>query len=87
MATRVLMPQAGQDLETGLVRQWLKAEGDLVTKGEPLVEIETEKLALAVDSPADGVLLKIVVPDDTEAPILSTIGYVGEPGEALPENA
>ena len=41
MATRVLMPQAGQDLETGTVTQWLKAEGDAVTKGESIVAIET----------------------------------------------
>jgi pyruvate/2-oxoglutarate dehydrogenase complex dihydrolipoamide acyltransferase (E2) component len=84
VSTRVLMPQAGQDLETGLVRRWLKAEGDHVAKGEPLVEIETEKLALAVESPATGTLLRILVPDDSEVPILSTIGYIGEPGEDLP---
>ena len=87
MATKVVMPQAGQDLETGVVRQWLKAVGDPVAKGEPLVEIETEKIALAVESPADGVLLRIVVPDDTETPILSTIGYVGAPGEDIPDGS
>ena len=85
MATRVVMPQAGQDLETGMVKHWLKAEGDPVAKGEPLVEIETEKITLAVESPAAGVLLRIVVPDETETPILSTIGYVGQPGEPVPD--
>jgi pyruvate/2-oxoglutarate dehydrogenase complex dihydrolipoamide acyltransferase (E2) component len=79
------MPQAGQDLETGAVKQWLKAEGDAVAKGEPLVEIETEKITLAVESPVDGVLLRILVPDNTETPILSTIAYIGEPGESVPE--
>ena len=68
MATRVVMPQAGQDLETGVVRHWLQAEGDPVAKGEPLVEVETEKLTLEVESPAAGVLLRILVPDDTESP-------------------
>jgi pyruvate/2-oxoglutarate dehydrogenase complex dihydrolipoamide acyltransferase (E2) component len=87
VATRVVMPQAGQDLETGMVKQWLKAEGDPVAKGEPLVEIETEKITLAVEAPADGVLLRILVPDDTETPILSTIGYIGRPGEAVPDSA
>ncbi len=86
MATRVVMPQAGQDLETGVVKHWLKGEGDLVSKGEPLVEIETEKINLAVESPADGVLLKILVPNETETPILSTIAYVGQPGEDVPES-
>lgn len=85
MATRVVMPQAGQDLETGVVKQWLKAEGDPVAKGEPLVEIETEKINLAVESPVDGVLLRILVPDETETAILSTIAWIGQPGEPVPD--
>lgn len=81
MATRVVMPQAGQDLETGTVTHWLKAVGDPVAKGEPLVEVETEKISLEMEAPASGVLLKILVPDQTQTPILSTIGIIGEPGE------
>jgi pyruvate/2-oxoglutarate dehydrogenase complex dihydrolipoamide acyltransferase (E2) component len=81
VATRVVMPQAGQDLDTGTVTQWLKAVGDRVTKGEPLVEVETEKISLEMEAPASGVLLKILVPDKTQTPILSTIGIIGEPGE------
>ena len=81
MAVKVIMPQAGQDLETGVVKQWLKAEGDVVAKGEPIVQIETEKVNLDVEAPAAGVLLKIVVPSETETPIFSTIGVIGEPGE------
>lgn len=81
MATKVVMPQAGQDLETGLVKRWLKAEGDQVAKGEPIVQIETEKISLDVESPADGVLLRILVPEETEAAILSTLGIIGQPGE------
>ena len=83
MATRVVMPQAGQDLETGVVQHWLKAEGDRVAKGESLVEIETEKLTLEVEAPAAGVLLRILVPDDTEIADLSTIAIIGEPGEEI----
>lgn len=81
MATKVIMPQAGQDLETGIVRRWLKAEGEPVTKGEGLVEVETEKLTLEVESPASGVLLRILAANDTEVPVFSTIGVIGEPGE------
>jgi pyruvate/2-oxoglutarate dehydrogenase complex dihydrolipoamide acyltransferase (E2) component len=81
MATRVVMPQAGQDLETGVVTQWLKAAGDPVTKGESLVVIETEKISVELEAPATGTLLQILVPDQGEAPILSTIGIIGEPGE------
>jgi pyruvate/2-oxoglutarate dehydrogenase complex dihydrolipoamide acyltransferase (E2) component len=81
MAVKVIMPQAGQDLETGLVKHWLKAEGDPVAKGEPIVQIETEKVNLDVEAPAAGVLLRILVPDDTETAILSTIAVIGDPGE------
>ena len=83
MAVRVVMPQAGQDLETGVVKRWLKAEGETVTRGEPLVAVETEKISLELEAPATGVLLKIVVPDKTQTPILSTIGIIGEPGEDI----
>lgn len=83
MAVKVIMPQAGQDLETGTVRHWLKAEGDPVAKGESIVEIETEKISIDVEAPASGVLLRIVVPEDTEAPIFSTIAIVGQPGEDI----
>ena len=61
MAVKVIMPQAGQDLETGVVKHWHKAEGDPVAKGEPIVQIETEKVNLDVEAPAAGVLLRIVV--------------------------
>jgi pyruvate dehydrogenase E2 component (dihydrolipoamide acetyltransferase) len=81
MASKVIMPQAGQDLETGTVKQWLKAEGDEVAKGEPIVQIETEKVTLDVESPAAGVLLRILVPDETETAIFSTIAIIGQPGE------
>jgi pyruvate/2-oxoglutarate dehydrogenase complex dihydrolipoamide acyltransferase (E2) component len=83
MAVKVIMPQAGQDLETGVVKQWHKAEGDAVAKGEPIVQVETEKVNLDVEAPASGVLLRIVVPEDTETAIFSTIGIIGEPGEDI----
>jgi len=83
MAVKVVMPQAGQDLESGVVRHWHKAEGETIAKGEPLVEVETEKVILDVESPAAGVLLRILVPDNTETAILSTIGIIGQPGEDI----
>lgn len=83
MATKVVMPQAGQDLETGMVRNWLKSEGDAVTKGETIVVVETEKVTLDIEAPAAGVLLRILVPDNTETAILSTIAIIGEPGEDI----
>ena len=83
MAVQVIMPQAGQDLETGIVKQWLKAEGDSVTKGEPIVQIETEKINIDVEAPATGILLRILVPDETEVAIFSTIAIIGQPGEDI----
>lgn len=83
MAVKVIMPQAGQDLETGTVTHWLKAEGDPVAKGEPLVQIETEKLSVDVEAPASGSLLRIVVPDGAETAIFSTIGIIGQPDEDI----
>jgi pyruvate/2-oxoglutarate dehydrogenase complex dihydrolipoamide acyltransferase (E2) component len=83
MAVNVIMPQAGQDLETGIVKHWHKAEGDAVAKGEPIVQIETEKVNLDVEAPAAGVLLRILAPDETEVAIFATIGIIGEPGEDI----
>jgi pyruvate/2-oxoglutarate dehydrogenase complex dihydrolipoamide acyltransferase (E2) component len=83
MAVNVIMPQAGQDLETGVVKHWHKAEGDSVAKGEAIVQIETEKVNLDVEAPAAGVLLRILAPDETEVAIFATIGIIGEPGEDI----
>ena len=83
MAVRVVMPQAGQDLETGTITGWLKAEGDLVAKGEPIVSVETEKLSVDVEAPAAGTLLRILAPAGAEVPILSTIAIIGTPGEDI----
>jgi pyruvate dehydrogenase E2 component (dihydrolipoamide acetyltransferase) len=78
---RIVMPQAGQDLETGLVREWLKKVGDPVRKGETVVIVETEKIALDVESPIDGVLREILVPDGQETAIFSVIGVVADADE------
>ena len=81
MAEEIIMPQGGQDITEGQVVQWLKSEGDEVKKGEVICEVETEKAVFEVESPADGVLLKIIVPAGQKARVLSTIGFVGAAGE------
>ena len=83
MATKIIMPQGGQHVEEGRVVKWLKAEGDAVKKGEVVCEVETEKVVLEVESPADGVLLKIVVPAGEKVAVFATIGIVGAPGEQV----
>jgi pyruvate dehydrogenase E2 component (dihydrolipoamide acetyltransferase) len=83
MAEKIIMPQGGQDIKEGRVVRWHKAEGDPVKKGEVLCEVETEKAVFEVESPMDGVLLKIVVAAGKIAAIFATIGVVGAAGESV----
>ncbi len=64
--------------------RWLKREGDAVTAGEPIVELETEKVSYELDSPAGGVVLKIVAREAVEVPVGEPLCYIGEPSEPLP---
>ena len=83
MAEKIIMPQGGQDITEGRVVRWHKAEGDPVQKGEVICEVETEKAVFEVESPLDGVLLKIVVAAGKIARIFSAIGFVGTAGESV----
>jgi pyruvate/2-oxoglutarate dehydrogenase complex dihydrolipoamide acyltransferase (E2) component len=68
------------------VVQWLKREGDSLQQGEPVVELETEKVNYELHSPVDGVLLKIVTREPAEVPVGGLLGYIGESGDAVPES-
>jgi pyruvate dehydrogenase E2 component (dihydrolipoamide acetyltransferase) len=83
MAEKIIMPQGGQDIMEGRVVRWIKSEGDKVKKGEVICEVETEKAVFEVESPADGVLLNIIVPAGKVAQVFSAIGLVGEAGESV----
>jgi pyruvate dehydrogenase E2 component (dihydrolipoamide acetyltransferase) len=83
MAEKIIMPQGGQDITEGRVVRWLKSEGDQVKKGEVICEVETEKAVFEVESPIDGVVLKILVLAGKVAQVFSTIGYVGAAGESV----
>jgi len=78
------MPKPGQMTETCSVIRWLKKEGETVAKGDVLLEIETDKAAMEVESFSSGTLLKILVREGETAPVQTTIGFIGTPGEALP---
>ena len=82
MANEVKLPRLGQGMEAGTVNKWLKSEGDTVAKGEPLFEVDTDKVTQEVESDFAGVLLKIVLPEG-EAPVGQTIAYIGEAGEEV----
>jgi pyruvate dehydrogenase E2 component (dihydrolipoamide acetyltransferase) len=83
MATRVFMPKAGMDMEAGTIVQWLKKERDTVITGEPLLEIETDKVNLEVEAPATGVLLKITRREGETVPVTETIAWIGEADEIV----
>ncbi len=84
MAAEVRVPRLGQGMESGTIVKWLKAEGDAVEKGEPLYELDTEKVTQEVEAEAGGVLLRIAVAEG-EVPVGTTIAFIGEPGEAVPD--
>ncbi len=79
------MPKTGGLSTTKVtVVRWLKQEGDQVEKGEPLVELMTEKVTYTLDAPQAGILLKIVAPEDAEVSVGDPLGYIGLAGEEAP---
>jgi pyruvate dehydrogenase E2 component (dihydrolipoamide acetyltransferase) len=79
------MPKLGLTMKEGTIEKWLKQEGDRVKKGEPLVEIITEKLNFQYESPASGILRKILHPEGKAVAVTTPIAIIAEEGEALPE--
>jgi pyruvate/2-oxoglutarate dehydrogenase complex dihydrolipoamide acyltransferase (E2) component len=76
MTTPVVLPKWGMGIEEGTVTQWLKAEGDTVTQGEPIVEIETAKATQAVEAPVSGRLSKILLAVGETAAVNTEIGLI-----------
>ena len=87
MVRAVTMPKMGQSEEEAKLIVWRKKEGDHVAKGDILFEIETDKAVLEVASFFEGTLLKIVVEEGATVPVQTTVGFVGAPGEVVPEVA
>ena len=69
-------------MESGTIVKWLKSEGDAVEKGEPLYELDTDKVTQEVEADASGVLLKIAV-QEGEVPVGQTVAVIGEQGEEV----
>lgn len=76
MSTSVVLPQWGMGIEEGTVTRWLKAVGDRVEQGEPLVEIETAKATQEVESPASGTLVKIILAAGETAAVNAEIAVI-----------
>jgi len=86
MAVEMIMPKVDMDQETGKVVDWLKGEGDQVKKGEVILVIETDKIAIDVEAPESGTLAGINAAPGDEVPIGTVIAYVLKEGESLPED-
>ncbi len=87
MATEVIMPKVDMVMETGTFVEWLKKENEQVSKGDPLFVITTDKAAIEVEAPADGILAGITAQPDDIIPVTEVIAYILAPGEALPVKA
>jgi pyruvate dehydrogenase E2 component (dihydrolipoamide acetyltransferase) len=87
MATEVIMPKAGMAMERGTIIQWFKKPGDYVEAGEPLLEIETDKVAMEVESEVSGYLLTVLHREGDEVEVIKPIGYIGEKDEEPPKAA
>jgi len=84
MAISVVMPALEMAQETGKLISWLKKEGESVAKGEPLLEIETDKAVMEIESPGDGVLAGVKIQAGAEVPVGRIIAWIVRPGEIPP---
>src|SRR6059036_182529 len=84
--TEVRLPRLGQGMESGTIVKWLKSEGEAVEKGEPLYELDTDKVTQEVEAESSGVLLRIAV-SEGEVPVGETIAVIGQQGEQVPDSS
>jgi pyruvate dehydrogenase E2 component (dihydrolipoamide acetyltransferase) len=85
MPYRVFMPKLGMAMEEGTILRWLKQEGEYISKGEPLLEIETDKVNMEIEAPESGYLIKIIRQEGDAVQVTSTIGFIGQKDELVVE--
>ena len=85
MAVEVVLPALGLTVEKGKILKWIKQEGETVARGDSLYEVEADKVTTEVESPASGVLRKILIPEGVEVPILTVVAVITGEKEKLPE--
>jgi pyruvate dehydrogenase E2 component (dihydrolipoamide acetyltransferase) len=83
MAETILMPKQGNTVESCIILEWKKQEGDTISAGEILCEVETDKATIEVESSAEGTILKLLYEADDDVPVQVPIAIVGEPGEDI----
>ncbi len=87
MPTEVVMPKWGLSMQEGKINLWLKREGEAVQKGEPIAEVETEKITNVVEAPASGTLARLCYPEGSVVAVTKVIAYITAPGEQLADVA
>src|SRR5690349_6285044 len=85
MATQVVMPKLSPTMEEGQLARWLKKEGDKVTMGEPLAEVDTDKATMEMQALTNGVLRKILIKEGESAPLGQPIAIISEADEDISE--
>jgi len=85
LVTKVVMPRLSLTMKTGTVVQWFKKEGEAVQKGEPLVEVLSEKVTYDIEAPESGILRKILALEGTDTPVDEAIGIITAPNEQISE--
>ena len=87
MAVEAFMPKFGLTMTEGTIQKWFKAEGDVIKAGEPLFEVETEKVLYEVESPANGTVAKLLYPLEATVAVGLPVAVIAESGENLAEVA
>lgn len=87
MATKIVMPRLSLTMKTGTVGKWYKKEGETVEKGEPIVEVLSEKATYDLEAPASGILRKIVAAEGVDVPVNEVLGFITVSDEAFSEEA
>ena len=85
MAKPIIMPQVGQDIETGIIIEWRVRKDDPVEKGDIIIVVESEKAVFEIEADATGVILDILSGEGETVNVFATIGYIGKPGETIEE--
>lgn len=85
VVTNIVMPKLSLTMKEGTVGKWYKKEGDPVLKGEPVVEVVSEKATYDLEAPASGILRKIIAEEGVDVPVNASIGIIGSADETLPE--
>lgn len=85
MAQALTMPKYGMTMEEGTVTLWRKNEGEVVDKGDIVVEVQADKSTMEVEAECSGTLLRIVVPEGATVPCGTVLAWFGSPGESVPE--